>query len=398
MHTSPLPFEQVNKQIVGHRNKKYDPKVETITYNRYLANGGKDKIVDFLHLQGKRILLISPTGSGKTKTMIDAFEENSKYFNDNYGIQPVQIIVTPNRIQNLQNEESYSISAVVGGVSVFDSTIYNSKGMSVVADKLMQLFNEIKDDKHIVLVIDEAHDILVESIDYRSKAVKDLNRIAEEVIKRSGTVIYMTATPEPLSLFEFDEIIHCEPTTPIPMSDRIMLYTYTTDNVTAIVSAVHEAVLNGKRPLVFVNDKNIMGDVITSLKNDYHHVVLHVTSEDKGVSINYDRETRTTIKNYKNQLYGSIVEHSLLPGYTEGDYPEKVDCWLTTSMINVGTNIKGVTDISGNSSEDTSVLPIYACLNRNHVDSNMILQFFARVRYKVPEYQILWHDKKGENL
>lgn len=398
MNTKPLPFEQVNMQIVGHRNKKYKPKVETITYDRYLAIGGKDKIVELLHLHGKRILLISPTGSGKTKTMIDAFEENSKYFNDNYGIQPVQIIVTPNRIQNLQNEESYSISAVVGGVTVFDSTIYNSKGMSVVADKLMQLFKEIKDDKHIVLVIDEAHDILVESIDYRSKAVKDLNRIAEEVIKRSGTVIYMTATPEPLSLFEFDEIIHCEPTTPIPMSDRIMLYTYTTDNVTAIVSVVHEAVLNGKRPLVFVNDKNIMGDVITSLKNDYHHVVLHVTSEDKGISINYDRETRTTIKNYKNQLYGSIVEHSLLPGYTEGDSPEKVDCWLTTSMINVGTNIKGVTDISGNSSEDTSVLPIYACLNRNHVDSNMILQFFARVRYKVPEYQILWHEKKGENL
>lgn len=389
-------FEETNKGIIRAGGKpEYDPELMTIKFNRYISDSDNGEIMKLYQSRGKTILLLAPTGTGKTYTVAKTNKEYSSLKDDNEEL--VQIIVTPNRIQNLQNQESYGLKAVVGGIEIDYPLLTNENGISAVADKIGDLYERIPNNAHIVLVIDEAHDILVQSIDYRCETVKRLTEIAEKVKSRNGTVIYMTATPEPLAIFEFDKIVRCEPFVPNPMCDSISTIKYNeVKNIDAIVAIVNEQIRNGKRPLIHCNSKSLMDKIKGRLEFNCNYNVLKVTSADKKTRQGYDIEREEVAYFYENEIFGSVIENSALPGYKNNDISKEVDCWIVTSMINVGTNIKGVIDLNGDIIEDHSVLPMYVCQDRKHMDTNMMEQFFARLRYKVPEYMVLLRQRNDK--
>lgn len=304
---------------------------------------------------------------------ISKVEEINEYVENN-PTSLIQVLVTPNRIQNEQNqeEEKYNFTAIIGqnGKEIkFDA----DTNYSVVIEKLTEVLNKIEKSlvkTKINLVIDEAH-VLVEQKGFRSEAINCLIQVVSRVLELDGTVIFMTATPENLKCFNFDKIISFIPVEDVKNADKVKVYMNTDKNL-----SMHDYTLSVikhlNNPLVRYNTKDGIARAKEVLES-FGYKVETVTADDK-----------------KKELFRSIVKKSALI---------KADKWLCSSVIEVGTNIIGVIREDG-SIALVDITPTYVMHDINNCSFDSMEQFFARIRYKVSEYALIIPEKKstGESV
>ena len=285
----------------------------------------------------------------------------------------IQILVTPNRIQNEQNQEeaAYNYTAVIGQNGEYIK--FNSDtNYSVVIEKLTEILSTIEHGStkaKINLVIDEAH-VLVEQKNFRGEAINGLIQVVSKVLELGGAVIFMTATPNNLKCFNFDKIISFIPEDEIKMADKIKVY-YKEEKSTVqeyVVSLAEHL----ENPLIYYNTKDGIRRAKESLEG-------------------LKRKVDTVTADGKNEeLFKNIVSSSALT---------KADKWLCSSVIEVGTNIKGVLQDDGCIKQEV-ITPTYILNNINNCKMDSIIQFFARIRYHLPEYVLCMphHEGYGDRI
>ena len=320
-------------------------------------------------------LLIAPTGKGKTNVMFKVF----KTFDDS-----INIMFTPNTVQNVQNEANCldcKVNAIVGGVHV-DSFDFNVDNIfSCVYDMACVLDCLFATGKKINVVIDEAHQ-LVEAYGYRKDAIKSLTDFTSKVKESGGSVVYMTATPDPLMYKHFDHILSFEPTNYAAPANKVCIYKFKKISVDKIAKQIMELIDSGKIPIVMlqsIDDTKLICDIMM----DHGYTTLKMDGSDKKYKLvpNPESDYDDMIKQYNNKMYHDVVEHSQLPDTDENG--NKIMAYFSTSLIEVGTNIKGV-----NGYANPNLMPIVIVSDINKMRYTGIIQFFARLRFPVDSYGV----------
>lgn len=324
----------------------------------------------------------------------------------------LQIILCPNTVQNVQNEldEKYNFKAIVGN-NDNRIEINDEKNYSIVYDKVLDVINAAKildKDIKINLVVDEAH-LLVENINFRSRAIHNLLEVANEVINKDGSVVFVTATKDTLKIFSFDKVVSFIPEEPIAMANQCTMYVNKDEKVSTLDYAA-SVMENLDNPFYRLNSfKGI--EAIHEAFTKKGLKSLYATSKEKV--FNYDKKEKTI--SCENSVINDVILNSSLP---------EADIIGGSSMLEAGTNIIGVNKNLASfnvfevchvidEKEETityenpetkkeyviiekNVTPTFICQDIRNMSINSIVQFFARTRYKVNEYALIMPYHKAD--
>lgn len=348
--------------------------------------------------QSKQITLLkAPCSSGKTYSILKSVapllpEERNL------------VLAVPNVVQTLQNRK-YGVEAVTG-----DNYIIHAAGTisSVTYDKVQLLEDwPIEELAKTTLVIDEAH-MLVTEQSYRSKAIQSLLRITSRILEVGGSVMLMTATPRRVIDSNFLACIQKKPHIDIldcikvdddgnempgiqakkikllrkPEGIKMPIY---------VLQLLTHNKANGKQSLLMLNNKKWIDRLEHSL-NEYGITTYRITADDKGFwqePIYDSNGVPQANKNcYANVAYGDLIESECLP---------EADAYLCTSVVEAGTNIKGIKDKEGVHAR-TDLIPIYIADGPAKFDIDKCHQFLARVRFTVDEAMVVLGTVSQEQL
>lgn len=353
--------------------------------NKGLIQFFADAILD----GGKKILLDAPCGVGKTTFFCSLI---ALLFKADYQV----IILTPNRIQSEQNasihledpvtlttNQVYCVTAKSGVHLSPDG----NKTYSCVYDKADEILNYDEMSAYkTILAIDEAHE-MEDARDYRATAISKIGKAAEYINDCGGTVVYMTGTPQKLMGHNFNYWIHVDrvdesqnifPRLNMETVDIYRKNSHKVNMLDFLVNVAAEMRKNNERPIIHLNDINKIREAAKKLHiKGINSQIL--TSHDKGF-IEYRDENGKKTRKYNSQMYQSIVERSALP---------EADCYLVTSILDVGTSITGVIGQDGKVHEDASLVPVFLTRAPKDFDVDKITQFFSRIRYTVHRGVIL---------
>ena len=168
---------------------------ETVYIDRYI---GENNIFDKL-LKYKRSLGISPTGSGKTKTLLEMFKEMEKLLEK---MGKKVCFVVPNAIQVAQIQEEYGIK---GAWNKADKDLIFMN--NTISCYTWNKFGDIEEDlSNTIVILDETHQIYQDM--YRKNTI---DKVLLNISKCSN-VIDITATPNKLGFANYDYIIEYKQT------------------------------------------------------------------------------------------------------------------------------------------------------------------------------------------
>jgi len=355
---------------------------QTLYFERHISDSEEniEVIVDACRQKSASILLTAPCNSGKTYAMLHCVARELE------GERRI-ILAVPNTVQAEQEgqkdeEGNYSIIPVTG-TSGTDFSISDAPAVSVY-DSLYRL-QGMEDLGRIILAIDEAH-LLIEARDWRRKAISSVLSVAGAVQAAGGTVIYMTGTPDKLGHMRFDSEIaffrvdeNGDPC-PLTMAEQIHLVGTHGSMKDSIARVISQETENRNKVLVRYNNKQDLQDIAAGLRE--HGVKAAVlTADEKGYIICDDGSI-----SYDSPVYEHIIRDSVLPA----DF----DAYLFTSILEVGTSIKGFRDRDGSISQPEDIICLYACHRPEDCDLDKIQQFFSRVRYPFRSGYILFHGRK----
>lgn len=388
----PHKGDAVFNRIDAYKNHMFEePERAEFACQQYLAeNKGLIQFFAKAILDGSnKILLDAPCGVGKTTFFCSLI---APLFKADYQV----IILTPNRIQSEQNASIHLKDPVtlttnqvycVTAKSGVHLSPEENKTYSCVYDKADEILNYDEMSAYkTILVIDEAHE-LEDARDYRATAISKIGKAAEYINDCGGTVVYMTGTPQKLMGHNFNYWIHVdrvdEAQNILPRLNMETVDIYRKDShkvnmLDFLVNVVCEMRKNNERPIVHLNDIK----KIREAANKLHSLGVHsqiLTSYEKGFT-EYKDKSGKKMRKYHSQMYQSIVERSALP---------EADCYLVTSILDVGTSITGVIGQDGKVHEDASLAPVFLTRDPKDFDVDKITQFFSRIRYTVHRGVIL---------
>ena len=140
-------------------------------------------IVQAIH-QNKELLLISPTGTGKTHF---TSKELIKHF---AGYQIAIFVPLTSIAKQIEND---GIPTIYNGSNYIE---LNNAISSPVFAGTYDSANELKiwnPEKPLILIVDEYHS-MINSVDFRKKAVQAVQNLTKKATK----IVYLTATPPPI--------------------------------------------------------------------------------------------------------------------------------------------------------------------------------------------------------
>lgn len=92
------------------------------------------------------------------------------------------------------------------------------------------------------------------------------------------------------------------------------------------------------------------------------YTCLTLTSNDKDYYIDKDRHVIV----YDSMVYQNILEKAALPA---------ADCYIVTSVMEVGTSIRQIMDFDGQMHVPDNLVPVYVCRNPDDCDLDDMRSF-----------------------
>lgn len=295
-------------------------------------------------LQGETNLLIAPTGSGKTYSIINMLKKV-----DDLG-QIKSIFIVPNSINVEQIKIEYKIPGAWGDIPVLPEL---EKGNVVVMtwDKFIQLDGSILKD--YIVVLDEVHQTLIEMF-----RLKKINKLYENLATTKGQ-IHITATPNKLNFNNYDFILE-----------------YKQNNQTKYNVKLYDKVCDDTIRNVIENSKKF-----ALLKDDTNYLnFIKENSPNKKIDV-ITSNTRNLSKAYKEIVTKSTIK--------------KFDGICNTSVLMAGVNIyePGITDIIIVEEKDIAAIKQYVSRFRDLKEVNVhIFNKYQEEESKI--YDIEWQIEK----
>lgn len=355
-----------------------------ITYKNYLSENDNAKKIYSEMEKYDRTLLISPTGSGKTYTILKELCELDK--------NTIHLFFTPKVAQSQQNNNDYQAQCITSGTNI-DYFIHIDKRLkkfvskknkySLVFDKaneLIDIFEQInctsqnnivsKNDLKFKVYIDEAH-TLISSYNYRGHAIRTLLNFIDRV---NAKVLFTTATADSLlniPELKIDRVILAQKENFKSNVSKIEIIHNLTNNdyYDFAFKLMLKDLKSGHKIFFRLNNKDNTEKILDAfnkktISKGHKAKTIYVNADEKE----YDKES----KKYKNKMYHAVIkEDRLINGY---------DVYATTSLFDEGVSIK-------QAPKDTVLYFLIDNVFNMNVDN--IIQFSNRFRFKVSKMVIV---------
>lgn len=281
---------------------------EEIKVKRYLPVEVAKEII----LRKQRILIDSPTGSGKTTSFLDAFKELATERNHFYIFSAPTIALTE------QNSLSHKIRAVKGETKnlfkMINQDVKSGKRIFIatydMTPRLIEFLRLIEKNITFTLVVDELHKFITD-YNYRYDAIRKLNEISQQAISFIG----LSGTIDDIYKNEFDTVIRINNGNPQSPCQEFAVYMYDKkDNALAELAQLIEVWTTRRKLLVYIQNKK----KIEYLKNVLRR---------KGIKVRTINASSKSNNTYKQLIESETVDND-------------VQVVLTTSVIADGVNIQ----------------------------------------------------------
>ena len=326
---------------------------ENINYSKYVADEEViiEKYINQYDLSlelakakakvGKNSLIVAPTGSGKTYSIINMLKRSK---------DTKSIFIVPNSINVEQIKVEYEIPRAWGDIPVLQEL---EKGNVIVMtwDKFIQLDESILKD--YIVVLDEVHQTYIEMF-----RIKKINKLYENLATTRGQ-IHITATPNKLSFNNYDYILKYEQETQTKYN--VKLYNEICDET------IRNIIENSKKFALLKDDTNYLNFIKENSPNKKIDVI---TSNTRNLS----------------KAYKEIVTKSTM---------KKFDGICNTSVLMAGVNIHepNITDIIIVNEKDIATIKQYVARFRDLEEVNV--HIFNKYQEKESKtYSIEWRVSK----
>lgn len=287
---------------------------ETIKVKDYIPV----EVAKELILRNKRILVDSPTGSGKTTAFLNSFKELSNEKPHFF------IFAAPTIALTEQNAISHKVRAIKGQTDnlfkIINQDVRTGKRVFIstfdMCPILIDFLKLIEKNMSFTLVVDELHKFVTDyDLNYRFEAIKNLYVVS----KQAKSFIGLSGTIDDIYKNEFDQVVTIDNGKPQSPCQEFAVYTYEKkDNALAELAKLIEVWTSKRKLLVYIQSKEKIEQLKTVLRR-------------KGIKVH------TINANSKsNHTYKQLVETSQID--------EDVQVVLTTSVIADGVNIKNSID------------------------------------------------------
>lgn len=327
-------------QLESINYSNYNPNA-VIKINKYISESEVFLRLPLVRaMQGEKTLLIAPTGSGKTYSIINMLKEV-----DNLG-EIKSIFIVPNSINVEQIKVEYKIPGAWGEIPVVPEL---EKGNVVVMtwDKFIQIDKEILND--YIVVLDEVHQTLIDMF-----RIKKINKLYENLAAVKGQ-IDITATPNKLNFSEYSYILEYKQE--IQTKYNAKLYSEIDDDT------ICNIIRNSNKFALLKDDTNYLNFI---KENNPTKKIDVITSNTRNIS-----------KTYKELVSKGTME--------------KVEGICNTSVLIAGLNIKepNITDIIIIGIKDMATIKQYVARFRDLKEVNIhIFNKYQEEESKV--YDIEW--------
>ncbi|CEN26631.1 CHC2 zinc finger domain-containing protein [Paraclostridium sordellii] len=336
-----LKDKEVDNKEVEIINYSQYKATETIEVNKYISEI-KSGIINCVAsaIGGNINLLIAPTGSGKSYTMINTLKD----------LNIKALFILPNASNVQQAMVEYNIPGAYGNDLSPIRAMKNGNIVAMTWDKTKQL-KDIDLSEHII-VIDEIHQTFTDL--YRSEAIKALYDITDRCKGR----IDITATPNKLDFKIYDTITEYKQLE----QTNYKVTTYNGIDTKLIIDILNKS----NKSALLMNDKSTL----------------------KYISENINKASKVVISDNKddNKLYNNIMINSNM-----GEY----ETLLNTSVIVAGVNINepNVTDIVIVGFKDIGTIKQYMARFRGLKEVNV--HIFNTYEEECNIYSIEWLVKRN---
>lgn len=305
---------------------------ETLYYDNYILDNPQNETVIDNIVNGTGIqLMVAKPGAGKSKSILKSLEKFVAQDDSHF-----VVCVFPTRGLGEQMADEDGVYQLLGG----DDFDEEARIIASVYEKI-QIINELlyrekRKGRKLILFLDEAH-MAVTQLGFRTEPIRNLIQDIEQNLFEN--VIMVTATPGPLTIFQFDKIFQFESTNTTPFIEELQIVE--TDDVASYIEILD---YNKEFPFVRLNDKELINTII----DDNRALGLErLTAEDKG-----------------SQLYKDIVDEGKI------DSASFRNGILTTNLLEAGISVTEYED---------NIVPIFACPN-SYISLDDMEQFFNRLR------------------
>ena len=319
---------------------QYKP-TETIEVNKYISEVKRGLINCIASAIGGNInLLIAPTGSGKSYTMINTLKD----------LNIKALFILPNASNVQQAMVEYNIPGAYGNDLSPIRAMENGNIVAMTWDKTKQL--KAVDLSEYIIVIDEIHQTFTDL--YRSEAIKALYDITDRCKGR----IDITATPNKLDFKIYDTITEYKQLE----QTNYKVTTYNGIDTKLIIDILNKS----NKSALLMNDKSTLKYISENI-NKANEVVISDNKDD-------------------NKLYNNIMINSNM-----GEY----ETLLNTSVIVAGVNINepNVTDIVIVGFKDIGTIKQYMARFRGLKEVNV--HIFNTYKEECNIYSIEWLVKRN---
>lgn len=331
-----LQDKEANNQDIEIINYSQYKATETIEVNKYISEVKRGLINSIASAIGGNInLLIAPTGSGKSYTMINTIKD--------LNIKALFILPNASNVQQAMIE--YGIPGAYGNDLSPIRAMGNGNIIAMTWDKTKQL-KDI-DLSEYIIVIDEIHQTFTDL--YRGEAIKALYDITDRCKGR----IDITATPNKLDFKIYDTITEYKQLE----QTNYKVTTYEGIDTKLIIDILNKS----NKSALLMNDKSTL-TYISEKINKRNEVV---TSDNKDDS----------------NLYKNIMNSSNMGGY---------ETLLNTSVIVAGVNINepNITDIVIVGFKDIGTIKQYVARFRGLKEVN--IHIFNTYKEECNIYSVEW--------
>ncbi|MFR3560080.1 MAG: CHC2 zinc finger domain-containing protein [Paraclostridium sordellii] len=336
-----LKDKEVNNKEVEIINYSQYKATETIKVNKYISEI-KSGLINCVAsaIGGNTNLLIAPTGSGKSYTMINTLKD----------LNIKALFILPNASNVQQAIVEYNIPGAYGNDLSPIRAMENGNIVAMTWDKTKQLKDIDLSD--YIIVIDEIHQTFTDL--YRSEAIKALYDITDRCKGR----IDITATPNKLDFKIYDTITEYKQLE----QTNYKVTTYNGIDTKLIIDILNKS----NKSALLMNDKSTL----------------------KYISENINKASKVVISDNKddNKLYNNIMINSNM-----GEY----ETLLNTSVIVAGVNINepNVTDIVIVGFKDIGTIKQYMARFRGLKEVNV--HIFNTYKEECNIYSIEWLVKRN---